>query len=68
MKILMIEDDLAIGQALLSVFQDEGHTAVWLRLAQGAAARMRSESSDSLQPHIDRASPMPDYPGRPLSG
>ena len=32
MKILMIEDDLAIGRALLAVFQDEGHACVWLRM------------------------------------
>jgi len=48
MKILMIEDDLAIGQALLSVFQDEGHTAVWLRLAADAGARIRSEAFDAI--------------------
>jgi len=48
MKILMIEDDLAIGQALLSVFQDEGHTAVWLRLAADAGARIRSETFDAV--------------------
>ena len=48
MKILMIEDDLAIGQALLSVFQDEGHTAVWLRLAADAGARIRGEAFDAV--------------------
>ena len=48
MKILMIEDDLAIGQALLSVFQDEGHSAVWLRLAADAEARIRSEAFDAV--------------------
>ena len=48
MKILMIEDDLAIGQALLSVFQDEGHTAVWLRLAADAGARIRDEAFDAV--------------------
>lgn len=48
MKILMIEDDLAIGQALLSVFQDEGHTAVWLRLAADAGARIRHQSFDAV--------------------
>ncbi|WP_429203067.1 response regulator transcription factor [Massilia sp. UYP11] len=44
----MIEDDLAIGQALLSVFQDEGHTAVWLRLAADAGARIRGEAFDAV--------------------
>jgi DNA-binding response OmpR family regulator len=48
MKILMIEDDLAIGQALLSVFQDEGHTAVWLRLAADAGARVQAEHFDAV--------------------
>ncbi len=48
MKILMIEDDLAIGQALLSVFQDEGHTAVWLRLAADAGTRIRDEAFDAV--------------------
>ncbi|WP_306397412.1 response regulator transcription factor [Telluria beijingensis] len=44
----MIEDDLAIGQALLSVFQDEGHTAVWLRLAADAGTRIRDEAFDAV--------------------
>jgi DNA-binding response OmpR family regulator len=43
MKILMIEDDLAIGRALLSVFQDEGHVVVWVRMAEGAVARLQCE-------------------------
>lgn len=46
MKILLIEDDLAIGQALLSVFHDEGHVVVWLRLAGAASERVRSEHFD----------------------
>ena len=48
MKILLIEDDLAIGQALLSVFHDEGHSAVWLRLVAHAAARIKSEHFDAV--------------------
>jgi len=44
MKILMIEDDLAIGRALLSVFNDEGHEVVWVRLAEGAVARIQAEA------------------------
>jgi DNA-binding response OmpR family regulator len=48
MKILLIEDDLAIGQALLSVFHDEGHSAVWVRLAADAAARSQSEDFDAV--------------------
>jgi DNA-binding response OmpR family regulator len=48
MKILMIEDDLAIGRALLAVLQDEGHTVLWLRLAEGALARLQSEIFDAV--------------------
>jgi two-component system response regulator QseB len=48
MKILMIEDDLAIGQALLSVFHDEGHSIVWLRLAADASARLQAEHFDAV--------------------
>jgi two-component system response regulator QseB len=48
MKILMIEDDLAIGRALLSVFQDEQHSCVWLRMAAGALARVQSEQFDAV--------------------
>lgn len=48
MKILMIEDDLAIGRALLAVLQDEGHTVLWLRLAEGVLARLQSEPFDAV--------------------
>ncbi|WP_444550991.1 response regulator [Duganella hordei] len=48
MKILMIEDDLAIGRALLSVFQDEGHAVIWVRMAEGAIARLQSEPFDAV--------------------
>jgi DNA-binding response OmpR family regulator len=48
MKILMIEDDLAIGRALLAVLQDEGHTVLWLRLAEGALARLQADSFDAV--------------------
>jgi len=48
MKILMIEDDLAIGRALLAVLQDEGHAVLWLRLAEGALARLQSEVFDAV--------------------
>jgi DNA-binding response OmpR family regulator len=47
MKILMIEDDLAIGRAL-AVLQDEGHTVLWLRLAEGALARLQAEPFDAV--------------------
>jgi DNA-binding response OmpR family regulator len=48
MKILMIEDDLAIGRALLAVFQDEGHAVVWVRMAEGAVARVQAEPFDAV--------------------
>jgi two-component system response regulator QseB len=48
MKILMIEDDLAIGQALLSVFHDESHSCVWLRMAAGVLERVQSEPFDAV--------------------
>ncbi|SFU36192.1 response regulator transcription factor [Pseudoduganella namucuonensis] len=48
MKILMIEDDLAIGKALLSVFQDEGHVAVWVRMAGQASERVLDEDFDAV--------------------
>lgn len=44
----MIEDDLAIGRALLSVFQDEGHQVVWCRLAANAVARLEGEEFDAV--------------------
>jgi DNA-binding response OmpR family regulator len=62
MKILMIEDDLAIGQALLSVFQDEGHTAVWLRLAADVLARVRQEPFDAVVLDLN----LPDGDGNEL--
>jgi two-component system response regulator QseB len=48
MKIFMIEDDLAIGRALLSVFQDEGHSVVWCRMAADAVGRITAESFDAV--------------------
>jgi two-component system response regulator QseB len=48
MKILMIEDDLAIGRALLAVFQDEGHAVIWVRMAEGAIARIEAEQFDAV--------------------
>jgi DNA-binding response OmpR family regulator len=44
----MIEDDLAIGRALLSVFQDEGHAVIWVRMAEGVVARLQSEPFDAV--------------------
>ncbi|MES3020127.1 MAG: response regulator transcription factor [Pseudomonadota bacterium] len=48
MKIFLIEDDLALGSALLSVLQDDGHTVVWVRMAGGACARIAAEQCDAL--------------------
>ena len=48
MKILMVEDDLSIGRALLSVFQDSGHGVVWCRLAAHAVERMTAEHFDAM--------------------
>jgi DNA-binding response OmpR family regulator len=48
MKILMVEDDLSIGRALLSVFQDNGHGVVWCRMAAHAAERMTAEHFDAM--------------------
>lgn len=46
MKIFLIEDDIGIGSALLSVFQNEGHTVVWCRLGGDAIERVRAEHFD----------------------
>jgi two-component system response regulator QseB len=48
MKIFLIEDDIAIGEALLGVFHDEGFKVVWCRLAANAIERIRNEHFDVL--------------------
>ena len=48
MKIFIVEDDLAIGKALLSVLQDEGHSVVWVRLASQAIQKIQSENFDAV--------------------
>ncbi|WP_296942998.1 response regulator transcription factor [uncultured Massilia sp.] len=48
MKILMVEDDLSIGRALLSVFQDHGHGVVWCRLAAHAMEKTLAEHFDAM--------------------
>lgn len=48
MKIFIIEDDLAIGRALLSVLQDEGHSVVWVRLASHAIQKIQAENFDAV--------------------
>lgn len=64
MKILMIEDDLSIGRALLAVLQDEGHTVLWLRMAADALARLQAESFDALLLDLG----LPDGDGTQLLG
>jgi len=44
----MIEDDLNIGQALLTVFKEEGHQIVWLRMATNAVERLQAEDFDAV--------------------
>jgi two-component system response regulator QseB len=46
MKIFLIEDDLEIGEALLSVFHDEGFKVVWSRMAADALDRVQAEHFD----------------------
>jgi two-component system response regulator QseB len=48
MKIFLIEDDMAIGRALLSVLQDEGHVVVWVRMAADVHQRIASEPFDAI--------------------
>lgn len=48
MKIFLIEDDMAIGRALLSVLQDEGHVVVWVRLAADVHQHIASETFDAI--------------------
>ena len=47
-KIYLIEDDLNIGQALLTVFKDEGDEVVWVRMANDAVERLRAEDFDAV--------------------
>ncbi|MBW8893769.1 MAG: response regulator transcription factor [Burkholderiales bacterium] len=48
MKIYLIEDDLNIGQALLTVFKEEGHDVVWVRMANDAVDRLQAEDFDAV--------------------
>jgi two-component system response regulator QseB len=47
-KIYLVEDDLNIGQALLTVFRDEGHEVVWVRMAQDVVTRLQAEPADAV--------------------
>jgi DNA-binding response OmpR family regulator len=44
----MIEDDLNIGQALLTVFKEEGHAIVWVRMAADVVERLQAEDFDAV--------------------
>jgi len=48
MKIFLLEDDIAIGSALLSALQDEGHEVLWCRLASKVVGRVQAEYFDVL--------------------
>lgn len=48
MKIFLVEDDLHVGRALLTVLQDEGHTVVWVRLGASLCARVEEERFDAV--------------------
>lgn len=42
MDIVLVEDDLALGRALVGALQDAGHAPTWLRTAAQAQARLAS--------------------------
>lgn len=46
MKIFLLEDDIAIGEALLAVLHAESWQVVWCRLAANAVERVRNEHFD----------------------
>jgi DNA-binding response OmpR family regulator len=48
MKIFLIEDDMAIGRALLSVLQDIGHTVVWVRMAANVTKDALADGFDAV--------------------
>jgi DNA-binding response OmpR family regulator len=48
MKIFLIEDDMAIGRALLSVLQDIGHTVVWVRMAANVTKEALADGFDAV--------------------
>ena len=48
MKIFLVEDDLHVGRALLTVLQDEGHVVVWVRLGAGVCTRVEEERFDVI--------------------
>ena len=48
MKIYLIEDDMSIGRALLSVLQDVGHTVVWVRMAGNVSKAVLDDGYDAI--------------------
>jgi len=48
MRIFLIEDDMAIGQAVFSVLQDEGHSVVWVRMAAGVTREAVAGKFDAI--------------------
>ena len=48
MRILLIEDDLALGRALQSVLQNDGHGVTWVRLGVDAARLLRAGEFDAM--------------------
>lgn len=45
-KILLVEDDVPLGQSLRRVLADQGHAVVWLRLAVEARNHLQTEAFD----------------------
>lgn len=48
MNILLLEDDLAVGRALQSVLQNEGHRVLWVRMAGDAERMLAADSFDAM--------------------
>ena len=48
MRILLLEDDLALGRALQSVLHDDGYLATWVRLGADAERLLGQESFAAL--------------------
>jgi len=48
MKILLVEDDVPLGDSLRRVLAEQGHVVVWLRLALDAQHQLQTESFDIL--------------------
>ncbi|GAB3388338.1 response regulator transcription factor [Massilia agri] len=48
MRILLLEDDLALGRALQSVLQDDGHLVTWVRLGADAERLLGEEPFAAL--------------------